>query len=241
MNFRMKNYEVTLLRTRFETATVRVKAHSKEDARIGAGELFEAGKLAEEEWSSESKLNLSAAEIIKVVLKKGGRMIITKRHPRDGDVEGIFRGHWFRAVVHDEPSMFGIEQSRTSMLFIAKDAHSCRKLAGPAAGYYYHSGLCIVSLKDYDGIIRSLISELDNLPLLSAIPETPNIAKMVKDYIDHSAFGGLYKEGCCCWGDGIMECQRIINVDVSMCRAGYKHKFRLDGITIKPYPPERKK
>jgi len=72
MNFRMKNYEVTLLRTRFETAKVRVKAHSKEDARIGVGELFKAGKLMEEEWTSKSKLNLSAAEIIKVVLKKGG-------------------------------------------------------------------------------------------------------------------------------------------------------------------------
>ena len=137
--------------------------------------------------------------------------------------------------------MFGIEQSRTSMLFIAQDAHSRPKLVPSTAGYYYHSGLCVVSLKDYDGIIRSLISELDYLPLLSAIPETPDIAKMVKKYIYQSAFDGLYKEGCCCWGDGIMECQRIINVDVSMCRAGYKHKSRLDGITIKPYPPERKK
>ena len=70
MNFRMKNYEVTLLRTRFETAKVRVKAHSKEDARIGAGELFKGGKLVEEKWISESKLNLSAAEVTKVVLIK---------------------------------------------------------------------------------------------------------------------------------------------------------------------------
>jgi len=168
-------------------------------------------------------------------------MIITIQHQKDGRIEGIFHGHWFSAIVHDEPSMFGIRDSRVEMLFIGKNAHTCPKLIPSTAGYYYHSGLNIVALKDYDGITVSLLSELENLPLLSVIPETPDIMKMVKIYINRSAFGGLYKEGCCCWGDGIMECQKVINVDVSMCRAGYKHKSRLDGITIKPYPPERKR
>ena len=167
-------------------------------------------------------------------------MIITIQHQKDGRIEGIFRGHWFSAVVYDEPSMFGINASRVDMLFIGKDAHSCSKLVPSTAGYYHHSGLLVVFLKDYKGIVLALLSELDSLPLLSTTPETPDIAKIVKDYIDHSVFGGLYKDGCCCWGDGIMECQRIINVDVSMCHAGYRHKSRLDGITIKPYPPERK-
>jgi len=167
-------------------------------------------------------------------------MIITIQHQKDGRIEGMFHGYWFSAVVHDEPTMFGIEGSRVDMLFIGKDAHSCSKLVPSTAGYYYHSGLLIVSLVDYKTISHALISELNNLPLLSAVPETPDIAKMVKAYIDRSAFGGLYKEGCCCWGDGIMDCQKIINVDVSMCRAGYKHKSRLDGITIKPYPPEKR-
>ena len=168
-------------------------------------------------------------------------MIITIQHQKDGRIEGIFRGHWFSAIVNDKPSIFAIDGSRVDMLFIGRDAHTSSKLVPSTAGYYYHSGLQIVSLGDYRGISQALIDGLNDLPLLSVVPETPDITKMVKKYIDRSPFGGLYKDGCCCWGDGIMECQRIINVDISMCRAGYKHKSRLDGITIKPYPPERKK
>jgi len=167
-------------------------------------------------------------------------MIITKSHSKDGVIEGNHHGHWFRAVVHDENSMFGINNSRISELYLSHSAARRDSLNPDYAIFYFAGGQTITSLPEFAYWVQELILELNNLPFLFSVPETPDIAKMVKSYINHSAFGGLYKDGCCCWGDGIMECQKVINVDVSMCRAGYKHKSRLDGVTIKPYPPERK-
>ena len=167
-------------------------------------------------------------------------MIVTKPYSEDKTIEGIFRGHWFSAEVEDSPSLFGIEGSRVTHLMISKDVRRPEILNGKSLGYCYTENMCVISDHNFIGIMAALMSKLINLPPLKRVPPTPNISQMVKSYINHSAFGGLYKDGCCCWGDGIMECQKVINVDVSMCRAGYKHKSRLDGVTIKPYPPEKK-
>jgi len=168
-------------------------------------------------------------------------MIITHPHDKNGIIEGIYHGHWFHAVLNDEPSLFGVDGGRVSELIISQSAAVPTIATDQFCGYVFMNSRTLVFDAVYQGIKATLTRELESLPKVHSIPPTPDITKMVKSYINNSAFGGLYKEGCCCWGDGILECQKIIVADTSMCRAGYKHKSRLDGITIKPYPPDRKK
>lgn len=169
-------------------------------------------------------------------------MIITKPHSKDETIEGIFRGHWFQAIVEDEPSPFGIRDGRVTELFLSENAEKPLELDSSLSPYHWKDGQIhssLIRMFKEEVVVEDLVLELEKLPLLTSIPETPDIQKMVKNYINRSPFSGLYKEGCCCWGDRIMECQKVINTDISMCRAGYKHKSQLDGVTIKPYPPRR--
>lgn len=165
-------------------------------------------------------------------------MIITKPHSKDGGIEGIFRGHWFQAQVSDEPSLFGIEGSRTHKLTVARGPSIPEAIVPALVGYQY-DGECLICDEDYRGIVGALVLELDKLPILSKPKPTPTVAELAMWALKKSPFQGLYSDdGCFCYDEDLLTCKKFIACEPIDCHAGYKHKSRLDGITIKPYPPE---
>ena len=175
----------------------------------------------------------------KVDDKAARGMIITKPYSSDKVIEGIFRGHWFHAKVDDKRSLFGIKGGRVLEILIAEGSRRPVENISDWRGYVFNGTVRNPSLKK---IGDELLEKLDLLPLLSKPKPTPTVAELAASALKKSPFQGFCSdEGCFCYGEDLLVCKEFMTCQALDCHAGYKHKSRLDGVTIKQYPPKKRR